>query len=275
MKRKGGFTLVELLVVMAIIAILASIVVPNVISYIRDARATQAHSDIQSVEMAITKMLTDADRNTLHDLFDPAGVDTYLTSFSGAVNQFKAAQNLYTRTIYALLREGRQALLDNDAQLGISFAAVLKEPVVKKLGTVYLDLGLDPWDNLYQIFPGPWTANEYGKAGIPVIFRNTGTNAASDSQIPGNRGGSQSDVLTVTVTDPVSEETNTSGYSAPMQQTVYIWSYGENTINDQAINAIGGATGTAAYANPDVLFYGGGDDINNWDKDRTWERLYN
>lgn len=55
-----GFTLVELLVVMAIIAILASIVVPNVINYLKRAKATRARADIAGIESGLVKMLTDS-----------------------------------------------------------------------------------------------------------------------------------------------------------------------------------------------------------------------
>jgi hypothetical protein len=33
--------------------------------------------------------------------------------------------------------------------------------------------------------------------------------------------------------------------------------------------------GGDAYVNPDEIFWGGGDDINNWDNDRSWARFYN
>ncbi|MBI3117485.1 MAG: prepilin-type N-terminal cleavage/methylation domain-containing protein, partial [Candidatus Hydrogenedentes bacterium] len=110
MERKQGFTLVELLVVMAIIAILASIVLPNVVDVIRKARATRAHSEIKNIEFALTKVLADSDRNSLHELFEGKAVEAYIGGYSGNVNQFLAAQELYTRTLYAILREGRQVL---------------------------------------------------------------------------------------------------------------------------------------------------------------------
>ena len=89
MKSKSGFTLIELLVVIAIIAILAGIVIPNVPKYINKARATRAYAEIKGVDLALTKMLTDANRSDFKSGFFDAwpyatldeSLDTYRTVF--------------------------------------------------------------------------------------------------------------------------------------------------------------------------------------------------
>lgn len=48
-KKLKGFTLVELIVVIAIIGVLASILVPNMMGYIRKSKYTKANSNARSI----------------------------------------------------------------------------------------------------------------------------------------------------------------------------------------------------------------------------------
>jgi general secretion pathway protein G len=50
----GGFTLIEIMVVVVILGLLAAIIVPTVISKVDEARVTKAKQDIQSLEAALT-----------------------------------------------------------------------------------------------------------------------------------------------------------------------------------------------------------------------------
>lgn len=55
-----GFTLVELIVVIAIIAILAAILVPNMLGYIKNARFSQADANAKNVHTAATAAIAQA-----------------------------------------------------------------------------------------------------------------------------------------------------------------------------------------------------------------------
>lgn len=285
-QRKAGFTLVELLVVMAIIAILASIVVPGVIGHIKKARATRAHAEVKGMELALSKMLADAGRNSLQDLFNKSYWDEngqWRNAFNNTTAAaFVSASEIYSSAFYALLRSGRLALSESDPQNGNipAYSTILDSAVVSKLGTNYMDLGLDPYGNRYNIFPGPFTASFFFRnttSGnvLPIPFR-TFANDAPTQQLPGGRNsGGKSDQLTVNTLDAATDEERISGFTAPMDKVAYIWSNGENGNSDQADRAPEGAIGLNAYSTADEAYKGGGDDINNWDNDRTWERLYN
>lgn len=52
-RREGGFTLIEIMVVVVILGILAALVAPNVISRIDDAQINRAKQDVRAVESAL------------------------------------------------------------------------------------------------------------------------------------------------------------------------------------------------------------------------------
>ena len=297
-RKQQGFTLIELLVVMAIIAILASIVVPNIVGWIGRARMTRAQAEIEGIELSLSKMLTDAQRDNLQEFFDPDQVR--LLSGAPATGMytkaaFQAAQALYTNALYALLREGRGALQATDGS-----AAVLRPEIVKNLSQSYMDIGFDPWGNLYQIYPSPWP-----RSMGPNIFRIFAKSESVTNALPGARAGESTDYLTTAnvpdVTDPDEElypifneyQETVVGYPAPRNPSAaFIYSFGANMISGQAVynnepifNQEPAQTnlmypdGTAPQVyydtNQDIEFRFGGDDVNNWDSQTSWSRFYN
>lgn len=286
MRKKHGFTLVELLVVMAIISILAAIAIPNVQQWIRKGRAVRAQAEITNIDLAITKLLSDAGRSSLKDIVNQSEVENIVgdTMDNWTPAMFDDAVTVYTEAIYAILRKGR-AVLDPDGD-GVT-DPLFNAEVVRNLGTSYMsELSRDPWGNLYQIYPGPWRASDG-----PIPFRTYLPPDTSDL-LPGDTLASAAeDVLSlgendagdINISGLVDPETNEPlmliGAPALREQNVFIWSNGENLISGQAkFNSAGylyadGVNNYEQGQEPELM--GGGDDINNWDRDQTYMRFYN
>ena len=73
--NKKGFTLIELMIVIAIIGILAAIAIPNFISYRNKSYCSQAEADARGVASAISDFYSEPDNTVLVTTGDLSGIN--------------------------------------------------------------------------------------------------------------------------------------------------------------------------------------------------------
>ena len=84
-KNRGGFTLVEIMIVVAIIALLAAIAVPNFLRARKRSQATQILEDLRLIDSAIDQYAIENNKSS-NDSVLWAGVQGYLKKGSKLYN---------------------------------------------------------------------------------------------------------------------------------------------------------------------------------------------
>jgi len=154
MRKDKGFTLIELAVVLAIIAVLAAILTPLVTNYLDQARITRAQADVRTIADAIKLYQRDTGRWPIYD--SPAGYPNTVgdgtriifgTSNGNAPSQGAANWNLGT----VLGTTSLDAYVNNNYS-GPSGAATFPKAAYR--GPYLGSSDSDPWGNKYLLTAG-------------------------------------------------------------------------------------------------------------------------
>ena len=83
MKRNGGFTLIEVIVVIAVVAILAAILTPSITRNIEDSKISRTKNEVQVIAAAIAGLYKDVGNWPYTNADGPSGgVDRLLGNSS-------------------------------------------------------------------------------------------------------------------------------------------------------------------------------------------------
>src|SRR5580765_6329225 len=84
-KRRGGFTLVEIMIVVAIIALLAAIAVPGFLRARKRSQATRVLNDLRLIDAAVDQYSIETNRSTGNQV-TPADWKVYLKQGTALYN---------------------------------------------------------------------------------------------------------------------------------------------------------------------------------------------
>jgi general secretion pathway protein G len=146
--KSNGFTLIELAVVLAIIAVLAAVLTPMVTGYLDQARLARAQADVRTLADAIKLYNRDTGRWPIYYTSANYGTDTVGSNeLSTSTGNLPTGGNGWTSTNVSIGTTSLELYLNNDYSVvgSASFPkAGFRGPYVRTVDS-------DPWGNKYLL----------------------------------------------------------------------------------------------------------------------------
>jgi prepilin-type N-terminal cleavage/methylation domain-containing protein len=174
-RNEKGFTLIEVVVVVAVIAILAAVLTPYITKYIDDSKIAKARNEVQVIAAAVTNAYKDLGRwpNRINAATDYGGLYTGATTpaaaFFGAATGWTAAGAGWNSLDTHLVTNGHTYPATGDTKWAGPYATTL--PV-------------DPWGRPYVINAANFQTQPLPPAApIPVWVLSSGPNGVVNTNI--------------------------------------------------------------------------------------------
>lgn len=147
LKNKKGFTLIEIIVVLAVIATLAAVITPMVVSYITDAKLRRAEADTKAIGAAILAFNKDLKEWPIWSSATNTGAGVYDVLKSEAGDDVTSVSG----TGVTLIDYTTTNVEDLDNQLIENVPVYSTSGVRKWMGPYLEKINEDPWGNKYYV----------------------------------------------------------------------------------------------------------------------------
>lgn len=150
-----GFTLIEIIVILAVISVLVAFLTPSVLKYVADAQTSRAQSDINTLQAVINDLIKDTGQfpgamTALNFICGPGNTATPgATGWAANTAACTAGTGIFTNSSLA------NHLVANDPnESGATTAADYRAPATglfRWRGPYAQSINMDPWGNSYEI----------------------------------------------------------------------------------------------------------------------------